>query len=37
MLLETEAGDAIARRAPSSLAEDERILGLLQYIVKPAK
>lgn len=36
MLLETEAGDAIARRSPSSLAEDERILGLLQYIVKPA-
>ena len=37
MLLETGAGDAIARRSPASVCTGERILGVLQYIVKPAK
>lgn len=37
VLLETESGDAIARRSASTMKDGERILGVLQYIVKPAR
>lgn len=37
VLLETESGDAIARRSAHTVKHGERILGVLQYIVKPAR